>query len=60
MQSTKKMHTVKEVCDLLRCSRRTLFRMIERGEIVYTHRRGCHILFSQEEIENYVKSIKFN
>jgi excisionase family DNA binding protein len=53
-----KLYTLKEVCATLRCSSRTIWRMIEAGEISYTHRRGCHIFFSQEEIEKYIKSME--
>jgi excisionase family DNA binding protein len=53
-----KLFTIKEVCAILRCSSRTLWRMIEAGEIAYNYRRGCHIFFTQEEIEKYIKSIE--
>jgi excisionase family DNA binding protein len=54
----KIIYTVKETCEILKVSRRELIRMIERGEIIYTHRRGCHVLFSQDALENYLKSIE--
>jgi excisionase family DNA binding protein len=54
----KTIYTVKETCDFLKVSRRELMRMIERGEITYTHRRGCHILFSEDVLEIYMKSIE--
>jgi excisionase family DNA binding protein len=53
-----KLYTIKEVGAILRCSSRTIWRMIEAGEISYNYRRGCHIFFTQDEIERYIKSIE--
>ena len=58
MTDVIKLYTEKEVCAILRCSKRTLGRMMERGDIAYTHRRGCHILFSQSAVDKYLKSIE--
>jgi excisionase family DNA binding protein len=52
------LYTKKEVSSIIKVSERELMRMIERGEIAYTHRRGCHILFSEGTVETYLKSIE--
>jgi excisionase family DNA binding protein len=52
------LYTVREACRILKVSPRTLERMIERGEIAYTHRRGCHILFSERVLDEYIQSLE--
>lgn len=47
--------TSREVTDILRISHSTLYRMIKRGEINSTYRKGHHHLFNKQDIINWLE-----
>jgi hypothetical protein len=52
------LYTTNETAAFLKVSRRELGRMIERGEIAYDYNRKGHKLFTEENIIEFINSIK--
>ena len=54
---TNCLKTVKEVAHLLNCAEITLRRLISARRIPY-HKVGCRYMFSDEDISEYLLSVK--
>jgi excisionase family DNA binding protein len=55
LESYPSVLTSREVTDVLRISCTTLYRMIKRGEINSTYRKGHHHLFKKQDIINWLE-----
>ena len=52
-----KLYTVKEVLDMLRISRATLYRHMESG-LIKPLKLGRRVLFTEDELNNLLKRLK--
>lgn len=50
--------TINDACEILKCSRSTIYRLAEAGKITLTKVSLRKSLVSLESIRNYVKEIK--
>lgn len=52
-----KLYTIKETLDILRISRTTLYRLIDKGELTPV-KISKKVLFTEEEINKFIENIK--
>jgi putative molybdopterin biosynthesis protein len=53
----EKLYTIKEVAEMLRVSKVTLYRMMKDGKI-QTVKLGRKTLFTEEELDRFIESLK--
>jgi DNA-binding XRE family transcriptional regulator len=53
-----KLYTKKDLAGIIRCSRTTIDRHIERGDLRYDYKRGSTILFEEKTVIEYINSLK--
>ena len=54
-KTTLKLLTVPEVAEILRVTRMTVYRLVEKKQLGYTYRQGKRLRFSPEQVEEYMQ-----
>lgn len=52
-----RLFSTKEVADMIKCCIKTIYNMIERGEIEY-FRRGRHYVFTEQQVQEYLRKVR--